>query len=228
MSIAILAALALLAFSQSTEVPVTTVVTPLEDGGAEIELVNHSDHPITAFAVVAEGRGSSSKRPPITVYYYDSVRHHWKDRPIFTNERWKMGFGALPAPQTIVALMAVIFESGATYGDDVWIAKLIELRHMTLKRAEEALARLRDTQNAGGSKEQLIEEFASMLESAEKSAVSREERMVAREVFGTVLENLRRSATGESSLSQIAAVAMEMLELLHNRLAAAKPGVGAG
>lgn len=84
----------------------TTVVLPLEDGGAEIELVNHSDHPITALAVVAEGRGSSARRPPITVYYYDSVRHHWKDHPIFANERWKLGFGALPAPPTIVALKA--------------------------------------------------------------------------------------------------------------------------
>lgn len=67
-----------------------------------------------------------------------------------------------------------------------------------------------------------------MLDSAEKFAVNREERMVAREVFGTVLENLRRSTTSEGSLSQIAAVAIEMLELLHNRLAAARPGLGGG
>jgi len=215
------------------DVRVASTVTELEGGLFEIVVVNEASEAMTAFMVVVEGLGSSPGRNPIRVHYCDSVRYSHRDRPILRGGSWKLTRGAI-APRTEVSLKAAIFENGSSFGDPLWVERILDMRRLSMEAIDTSLRRLRAGLESGDTREQLVQDFDKLLAASRegpREAHSREERWARGEIFDTVLDNLKDAKRTEDGtvppVEEVIRLVMDNMVNLHQRLLVSKPSLAA-
>jgi hypothetical protein len=170
-----------------------------------LDVRNTSRVPITA--VLAEGKRQlvEATHPLLSVKSFDSALEPYAARSLESGQTYRfVFFGPKPEPARLsrrtVAVRAVLFADGGTWGDQEWIDTLLSLRRTAYRCENDALQAMQEAEMHPSIGEPILQKLDEMQKAEEGGARSVYDRIVIGRVFKEVITNIVGASQIEASL----------------------------
>lgn len=164
-----------------------------------LDVVNRSDRSITAMVAVGDRVLNNSNRKVRSVRFFDSVLDGISLPDLRTNERYHFDFfGPRPPLAALksrsVALEAVVFRDGSTWGSPDWVALLLNRRQLAYRYDEQILEILTGARLQGSDEKSIVSQLKAAHGACLSSARNVNERQIADIAFGEAEQMIVASA----------------------------------